>query len=226
MRFSTDEACIRLSDPEAGELFAECPVSLPLKTCIEGVVDSSRYFVLRIVDRESGHHAFIGLGFRERNDASDFGAALFEHQQYLERKAAAAVMRKQFDDAYKNEQEREADGEQPAPRVVTPSVDYSLRPGEMLNLKIGSGLKSGSLVTSKGKLTKSFSLMFDPENQGAAVAALAPPPPAAHNKAMSRQLTNDGYKPMGISPTYRAVDGETSPGEAVWGEFESAKIEI
>jgi len=28
------------------------------------VVDSSRYYVLRIVDRVSGRHAFIGMGFR------------------------------------------------------------------------------------------------------------------------------------------------------------------
>lgn len=47
----------------AGELFAECPVPTdhrPLLTAVEPVVDSSRYFVLRIVDRDSQRHAFIG----------------------------------------------------------------------------------------------------------------------------------------------------------------------
>lgn len=45
-----------------GELFAECPVPTdkPLPTAVEPVVDSSRYFVLRIVDRDSQRHAFIG----------------------------------------------------------------------------------------------------------------------------------------------------------------------
>lgn len=52
----------RTPAPPAGELFAECPVPVdkPLVTAVEPVIDSSRYFVLRIVDRDSQRHAFIG----------------------------------------------------------------------------------------------------------------------------------------------------------------------
>ena len=75
-------------------------------------MDSSRYFVLRIADRESNNHAFIGLGFRwasasqiqvlpqlsglhpamptfhshrERAESSNFTAALDDYRLYIKR---------------------------------------------------------------------------------------------------------------------------------------------
>lgn len=52
----------------AGELFAECPLPAdgsPLTRAVEACVDSSRYFVLRVVDRSNAKkHAFMGMGFR------------------------------------------------------------------------------------------------------------------------------------------------------------------
>ena len=50
---------------DTGELFATCPVTEPGSKAIDPVVDSSRYFVLRIDDGK-GRHAFIGMGFRDR----------------------------------------------------------------------------------------------------------------------------------------------------------------
>jgi len=54
------------------ELFAECPITfspgdeVTCEHCVQAVADSSRYFVLRVVDPGSKKHAFIGCGFRER----------------------------------------------------------------------------------------------------------------------------------------------------------------
>ena len=66
-------------------LFAACPIPAdgPLSVAVDAVVDSSRYFVLRVEDiseaatpKERRKHAFIGVGFRERTSALDFMAAL------------------------------------------------------------------------------------------------------------------------------------------------------
>lgn len=55
-----------------------------MQHAVEPVLDSSRYFVLRIEDGR-GKHAFIGLGFSERNEAFDFNVALSDHEKYVKR---------------------------------------------------------------------------------------------------------------------------------------------
>jgi len=60
----------------------------------DAATDSSRYWAVRIEDAESKKHTFIGLGFGERERASEFKAALLEHQSYLQRMREAAETRK------------------------------------------------------------------------------------------------------------------------------------
>uniref|UniRef100_A0A2N9IEG9 NECAP PHear domain-containing protein n=1 Tax=Fagus sylvatica TaxID=28930 RepID=A0A2N9IEG9_FAGSY len=66
-------SCNPLRDPTRGpgfgDLFAACFVQpdQPREAAVETVLDSSRYFVLRIEDGR-GKHAFVGLGFAERNE--------------------------------------------------------------------------------------------------------------------------------------------------------------
>ena len=47
----------------------------PLRPSVEAVLDSSRYFVVRVED--TGKKAYIGMGFAERTDSFDFSAYLF-----------------------------------------------------------------------------------------------------------------------------------------------------
>ena len=64
---------------------------------VNKVIDSSRYFVLRVVppkDAQSGkvatRRAFLGVGFRERSTAMDFRAALDDHLRLVRRQSSAS----------------------------------------------------------------------------------------------------------------------------------------
>lgn len=63
-------ADLGLQDSTNGELFASVNYAHPWPQ-VEPVLDSSRYFVLR-VDGEGGKRAYIGMGFAERGEAFDF----------------------------------------------------------------------------------------------------------------------------------------------------------
>ena len=76
-------ACmIALFDPATGALYARCPVR---EGAVERAVDSTRYFVLRVQQRD--RHAFLGVAFKTRDEAFDFNVALSDHQKNVEREA-------------------------------------------------------------------------------------------------------------------------------------------
>jgi adaptin ear-binding coat-associated protein 1/2 len=80
-----DRCEIRLEDPNFGDLFAACFVfPCQCEGSVELVVDSSRYFLLKIEDGQ-GKHVFIGLGLTERSEAFDFNVALSDHEKYVRR---------------------------------------------------------------------------------------------------------------------------------------------
>ncbi|KAF9974914.1 Adaptin ear-binding coat-associated protein 2 [Actinomortierella ambigua] len=107
---------IQLEDGQTGELFAACPYE-ENRGCVEPVIDSSRYFVLKIEDQ--GRHAFIGVGFLDRSHAFDFNVTLQDHFRHLA--------------AEKKAEEQRKSGPQP------PAMDFSLKEGQTLNLHIAGG---------------------------------------------------------------------------------------
>lgn len=70
---------LRLEDRGSNELFAACPVENYPGLGMEAVTDSSRYFVICILDKESGRKAYIGIGFADRADSFDLNVALQDH---------------------------------------------------------------------------------------------------------------------------------------------------
>lgn len=111
---------IRLVDSESGSLFAQCPLDNDNPTLsVEPVIDSSRYFVVRVADG-SGRYAFLGMGFVERSDAFEFNVTIADHVKRL-----------------RNEKEAQAIAAAPAP----PPQDFTLKGSVSISLPGGATSK-------------------------------------------------------------------------------------
>ncbi|KAK4686991.1 adaptin ear-binding coat-associated protein 1/2, partial [Tremellales sp. Uapishka_1] len=101
-------------DSNTGELFAQSSYGSPW-TSVEPVLDSSRYFVLR-VEGEGGKRAYIGMGFAERGEAFDFQVAL----QSIAKRSSTTPSTDPSE----------------SPKPAAPPKDYSLKEGQTFSIKI------------------------------------------------------------------------------------------
>ncbi|TFY73446.1 hypothetical protein EWM64_g10565 [Hericium alpestre] len=146
-------------------VFANAPYD-PLKPCVDSVLDSSRYFVVRVEDK--GRKAYIGMGFAERTDSFDFNVAL---QDYTKRfKARLNPPSPTAEDSL-------------SPHVPAgPKKDYSLKEGQTFSISIpgrnktettsAGGLLGGDLLGSGATKTAAA-------GGGGGGFPLLPPPPSA-----------------------------------------------
>jgi len=149
-------AALHLEDAQTGELFAKAEYD-PLRPSVEAVLDSSRYFVVRVEDADK--KAYIGLGFAERTDSFDFNVAL---QDYTKRHKAALnpII---------------SDSDEPSPHVPAgPKKDYSLKEGQTFSISI----------PGRAKATTANSLLGSTASQAAVTSTsstvpLLPPPPSS-----------------------------------------------
>ncbi|XP_014681917.1 PREDICTED: adaptin ear-binding coat-associated protein 1-like [Priapulus caudatus] len=137
---------IKLED-KSGELFAQCPIDAYPGVAVEPVMDSSRYFVIRIQD-ESGRNAFIGVGFADRSDSFDLNVSLQDH--------------------FKSEQksvELEQQQQQPA-------LDLAFKEGQTISINIGNKPK----MARPKPAGSSGGIGMLPPPPGSKIPTLAPPP--------------------------------------------------
>ncbi|CAA0815212.1 Uncharacterized protein SHERM_15249 [Striga hermonthica] len=170
---------IRLEDPSSGDLFAACFVNPGQREiAVEPALDSSRYFVLRIEDGR-GKHAFIGLGFNERNEAFDFNVALSDHEKYVKR-----------------EVEKEAGGDgageggEDGQIDIHPAVHHRLKEGETIRINVKNKPSSGAGMLSAAGKSKTLGLASPPST---AMKIRSPLPPPPNDPAAARMTsTNHG----------------------------------
>lgn len=85
--------CLKLVMLKNKQIFCEsAPIPLrevgvkkPLSAYIESCVDSSRYFVVRVMDPMSKRVVHLGIGFRERSEAFDFNATISDRLNMIQR---------------------------------------------------------------------------------------------------------------------------------------------
>ncbi|ETW86177.1 hypothetical protein HETIRDRAFT_407887 [Heterobasidion irregulare TC 32-1] len=160
----SEAVSLLFEDVTTGELFAKASYDAA-KPPVEAVLDSSRYFVVRVED--SGRKAYIGMGFAERSDSFDFNVAL---QDYTKRYKARLNPPSPTSE------------DQPSPHIPAgPKKDYSLKEGQTFSISIpGRGNK---LDTSKTGLLETNLLgsgtTVSSTNSGGGGFPLLPPPPSA-----------------------------------------------
>ncbi|TFK30059.1 adaptin ear-binding coat-associated protein 1 [Coprinopsis marcescibilis] len=128
----------------------------PQRPSVEAVLDSSRYFVVRVED--AGKKAYIGMGFVERTDSFDFNVAL---QDYTKR--------------YKSAQKAALEPETVDPQVpLGPKKDYTLKEGQTFSINI----------PGRGKSATSSNLFETGSSDSSSGPAfpLLPPPPSANKR--------------------------------------------
>ncbi|TCD70978.1 hypothetical protein EIP91_000886 [Steccherinum ochraceum] len=150
-----------------GAVFAKADYD-PAKPCVEAVLDSSRYFVVRVED--NGKKAYIGMGFLDRSDSFDFNVAL---QDYTKR--------------WKVQQNPQtAEENKPSPHIPAgPKKDYSLKEGQTFSINIPgrkSNLNTSTPQSSFDLLGGSSSSSESSIGGGGGGFPLLPPPPSAPRK--------------------------------------------
>jgi len=174
--------------------FALAPYD-PLKPAVEAVLDSSRYFVLRVEDSASGKKAYIGIGFAERTDSFDFSKWLWI---FLEGEELTQAVRCRVARLYKVSpslswflnivdyswtaiiRRYKASLNPPSPTSsksphlpAGPKKDYSLKEGQTfsINLNLGQKKSTSNILGSSTSDTSG--------NQTGGGIPLLPPPPSA-----------------------------------------------
>lgn len=199
-----DRCEIRLEDPNSGELFAACFVQPGQReNAVETVLDSSRYFVLKIEDG-TGKHAFIGLGFNERNEAFDFNVALSDHEKYVRREL---------------EKESGETSESDSHIDIHPAVNHRLKEGETIRINVkpkptsgtgmlsAAGLSGGVSVSAKAK---TVGLAPPPSGMGKIRTPLPPPPNDPAAARINSASRNNGVRAPNETTRHSTTD--PSPG--------------
>ncbi|KAL8680757.1 MAG: hypothetical protein Q9186_003045 [Xanthomendoza sp. 1 TL-2023] len=210
---------ILLEDPSSGDLFAAAPYLSP--SVVEAVLDSARFFAVRVEADGGKMKAVLGIGFEERSEAIDFGICLQQVRKVMgmdgkEAKESSSSTTTNGVGGKGGERVKgKRDGEEDE---VGKKKNWSLKEGEMIKVEIGGmGVKrkeqgddDGNGGTNDGEAL--FSIKPPPSNTGG-IPFLPPPPSAQDVKAERRRSRGPLIPQKGSAADLGFDDGE-------FGEFQ------
>ena len=176
-----------------------------LSTFVEPVLDSSRYFVLRLERGGAGGATFVGIGFRERNAAFEFKETMSSYISQNERNARA-----------KTAAAAEAEAAALAPVLTSASLPAHALGGAE------APPANGTTRSAQAALSPSAPALAPPR------APLLAPPPGSRAATTPAAVASDGFAagdPAGAAAGAAAGAGPTSPAapeDDDFGDFEGA----
>lgn len=89
---SKESSCfLRIEDANTGQLYCQAPVLAYPGPQVQPVVDSRRYFVVKVVS-DTGRTALIGIGFADGADSFDLSVALQDHFTTLDNATKSSLI--------------------------------------------------------------------------------------------------------------------------------------
>lgn len=196
-------------------LFARSIVHLNITTnnalehWISPTIDSSRYFALRITNPSTKQEALIGIGFIERNDATNFRMACDDYVNSLMREKKAMELHRQFEESLAIDEAEESTEQQQQQHAHLKS-NLGLKEGEKLHINILTNSKKIAEKKVRGTTTT-----------GGLIGLKKPPPPPTDDAAAAAPLTTTMTAPASSSDDSCARENdETEDGGVDWGDFE------
>ena len=196
---------------ESSKLFAECVLNLyldrkkKLEFYVEDVVDSSRYFVLRLIHPTNKvPQILIGIGFRERHEAINFKECLYGYVSSIQRDILAEEMQMATKD---NDLELNENKDDQENKCTTMISKLTLKEGEKIHVKVNGRSRTSRSETKKDDSATCISL-----------SGLLRPPPSALDA--SSKITTKPNEKERKGQSIEENDDDDDDDE--WGDFEGA----
>lgn len=134
---------------------------------MDSVLDSSRYFVIRVED--AGKKAFIGIGFAERSESFDFSKSEHYFHTLIAHSTLSDVALQDYTKRWRKAREPPSPADALSPHLPPgPKKDYSLKEGQTFTISIPGKVGSAS--------NKSQASLLQGSNTEGGIPLLPPPP--------------------------------------------------